>query len=879
MHRTRRFHRRQTLLSWLAVVLLVLLQVQLLPNFSITENDDVIASTAKQSGLEAKYAQLPLAFEPNRGQVDGAVQYLVHHGQATTYFTGTDTVTSIGGEHITMSLIGANQPSFTGTDELPSKTNYFIGDDRSKWQSDIPNYESIVAQNVYPGIDLKYYGTNLPAGRQGSQLEHDFIVAPGFDPKQISLIFTGQKDLTLDSNGNLILKLSDTDFALRTPVSYQQTDNEGKKTVTSSFELDSSNTVKIALGDYDPTKPLVIDPVLIYSTYLGGGGVDSANNISIDASGNVYVAGQTTSSNFPTTLPFQAANAAGTDVFITKLNPTGSALVYSTYLGGSGTDIAYDIAVDTIGNVYIDGSTDSTNFPTSSAFQGTKGAGADAFVTKFNATGSALTYSTFLGGSGADEGFGIALDSSNNAYISGHTTSTNFPTSSPFQAANAGGDDAFIAKFNAAGSALTYSTYIGGSGTDQSFGITIDVSGNAYFVGQTASTNFPTASPVQLSHGGSIFDAFVVKLNATGSTLIYSTYLGGSGQDNGRDIVLDSSINAYVTGFTTSTNFPTSSPFQPSNGGGGFNDSFVTKLNAAGSALTYSTYLGGSGTDGAFGIALDSSNNAYVTSHSDSTNFPTSSPFQAANAGGFDVTVTKFNAAGSSLLYSTYIGGAGTELNTGVALDLSGDAFVIGSTTSTNFPTASPFQAANAGGTDVFLTQLSEHTVVVSGTINPALTFSIGSTTCNMGVFSASQTQFCTHTISAGSNATNGYVISYIPTTTLTSGVNTITAMASQTASVLASEQFGFNLKANTAAGSFTATDFGADASGGTGTAMTGYELANQFKFDVAGDDIAQTTGASNLTTFTASFIANITAITEAGLYATPVTYNIVASY
>ena len=854
-------------LSFLLLPLIVALALNLAPNFSVHEKQVSDTST-----LEAQYAQLPLAFEPNQGQVNDAVQYLVHHGQATTFFTGTDTVTSIGDEYITMSLNGANQPSFVGTDELPSKTNYFIGNDQSKWRSDVPNFEGIIAKNVYPGIDLKFYGTN-------SQLEHDFIVAPGTNPKQIAFNFAGQEHLKLDPGGNLLLMVGEQGLSLQAPVSFQEMPDGTRNAVDSSFQVSDNDSIRIVLGDYDQNKTLIIDPVLVYSTYLGGTGDDNGFGVAVDPNGNTYVTGQTDSTNFPTSTPFQAANGGGTtDVFVSKFNPAGTALVYSTYLGGSGLDLGASIATDLAGNAYVTGQTDSSNFPTSSPYQASYAGLIDTFVAKLNAAGSALTYSTYLGGATwSDIGTGIAVDPSGNAYVTGYTGSTDYPTSSPFQASFGGGSsDAFLTKFNPAGSALTYSTYFGGSANDSGRAIAVDNSNLAYITGTTDSTNFPTSAPFQGSVGGNT-DAFAAKFAASGATLVYSTYLGGSIDDLGYGIAADSSGNAYVVGWTDSSNYPTSAPYQGVKSTG--QDAFVTMLNAAGSALTYSTFLGGNATDFARGIAVNASGNAYVTGETNSTNFPVANAYQATSGGGNEAFVTKFAVSGATLDYSTYLGGGGNGPGVGIALSLGGNAYVAGYTNSTTFPTFSAFQGANAGSYDAFLAQLSEHTVVVSGTIQPALTFSIGSTTCNMGVFSASQTQFCTHTISAGSNATNGYVISYIPTTTLTSGANTITAMASQTASVLASEQFGFNLKANTAAGSFTATDFGADASGGTGTAMTGYELANQFKFDVAGDDIAQTTGASNSTTFTASFIANITAITEAGLYATPVTYNIVASY
>jgi beta-propeller repeat-containing protein/ASPM-SPD-2-Hydin domain-containing protein/HYDIN/CFA65/VesB family protein len=343
--------------------------------------------------------------------------------------------------------------------------------------------------------------------------------------------------------------------------------------------------------------------------------------------------GATTSTNFPTTNALQASNAGGNDAFVAKLNPTGSALVYSTYLGGSGYDVGTGIAVDSAGNAYVTGSTASTNLPTMNPLQPVYGGGQyDVFLAKFNSTGSSLIYSTYLGGSDYDIGDGIAVDSSGNAYVTGTTASTNFPTVNPLQPAKGGGADVFVAALNPAGSALVYSTYLGGSGDEQGLGIAVDSAGNAYVTGNTTSTNFPTMNPLQPAFGGGFYDAFVAELNAAGSALVYSTYLGGSNEDQGFSIAVDGSGEVYVTGMTYSTNFPSKNALQASNAGGF--DAFVAKLNATGSDLVYSTYLGGSGTEYGQGIAVDSSGNAYVIGSTASTNFPTMKALQASNAGG-----------------------------------------------------------------------------------------------------------------------------------------------------------------------------------------------------------------------------------------------------
>ncbi|MEK7183943.1 MAG: SBBP repeat-containing protein, partial [Patescibacteria group bacterium] len=353
---------------------LVLIALVVALTLNLNQHFEIRKDQAASSSVQAQFAQLPLAFEPNVGQAGSVVQYLVHHGQATTYFAGSDTVTTVGEDRLTMRLAGTTTPAFTGTDELSSKTNYFLGSDQSKWQTGVANFQTIIAENVYPGIDLKYYGSD-------AQLEHDFIVSPGADPAQIGLEFAGHKELMLDAGGNLTLKLAHTELTLEAPVSYQETAVGGRKAVDSSFTLDGQK-VRIALGEYDTTRPLVIDPTLIYSTYLGGSSDEFGRKIAIDSSGNAYVGGQTKSSDFPTSSPYQGTFGGTEDAFVTKMNAAGTALIYSTYVGGTGTDQAIGLTIDSSGNAYIVGNTDSTDYPTVSPYQAANGGTQDVFVTK-----------------------------------------------------------------------------------------------------------------------------------------------------------------------------------------------------------------------------------------------------------------------------------------------------------------------------------------------------------------------------------------------------------------------------------------------------------------------------------------------------------------
>jgi len=653
-----------------------------------------------------------------------------------------------------MSLAGANpQAKVSGLDELPGKSNYFVGNDPRKWRTNVPTYPKVRYEGVYPGVDLVYYGN------QG-RLEYDFVIAPGANPSPITLdVGAGLvpargrpqgAPLRVAENGDLVVQAEGGEVRFHKPVVYQPLADSGfrglglgvsnPKSIDGKYVLKGSNQVTFEVASYDRKKPLVIDPVLIYSTYLGGSDFDFGNGIAVDAAGNAYVTGSTCSTDFPTTSgAFQTSLVGFANAFVTKLNAPGSALVYSTYLGGSGGfsgyctsqigDAGFGVAVDGSGNAYITGSTRSSDFPvTSGAFQ-TSLAGYNVFVTKLSPTGSALIYSTYLGGVGVDSGSGIALGSSGNAYVTGSTNSQDFPTTSGAVQTSLGtptGNNSFVAKLSADGSALIYSTYLGGNTFDSASGIAVDAAGNAYVAGYTQSNNFPTTpgafqtSLTTKLYPPSLFfeTAFVSKLNAAGSGLVYSTYLGGSGGDLGGAIAVDASGNAYVTGSTASTDFPvTPGAFQTSPANCCVfpfpGDAFVTKLNPTGSALVYSTYLGGGSYDLGSRIALDVSNNAYVTGITFSTDFPTMNPFQpvCSDSCSGDTFVTKLNAAGSALVYSTFLGTNSSVMMGpfgGIAVDPFGNAYLAGLTGSLDFPTVSSFQPNFGGGfSDAFVAKIS----------------------------------------------------------------------------------------------------------------------------------------------------------------------------
>ncbi len=707
---------------------------------------------ASKQRIVASFARLPLSFEPNRGQTDARVKFLSRGHGYTLFLTGDEAFLALqrtedkskiknhkakikneGLENrnsktkietrqsqigkpkskiklapavLRMKLVGANPaPQVEGLDELPGKSNYFRGNDPSKWRSNVSQYAKVRYRNVYPGVDVVYYGN------QG-QVEHDFIVAPGADPSAIRLGFEGAEKLSIDAQGALVLASKEGEVHLQKPVIYQEVEGV-RKEIRGGYRLKGSNQVGFELGEYDSAKPLIIDPALVYSTYLGGSNGEIGKGIAVDAAGNAYVTGRTSSTDFPTTPgAFQTTFGGFDDAFVTKLNPEGSELVYSTYLGGSDEDAALAIAVDSSGNAYVTGETFSTNFPTTpDAFQTTLGGASDAFVTKLNLAGSDLVYSTYLGGTRNDSGEAIGVDSTGNAYVAGETISADFPTTpDAFQTTFSDTPffDAFVTKLNLADSDLVYSTYLGGSLNDVASGIAVDSSGNAYVTGETRSTDFPTTPEALQTTLGGASDAFVTKLDPTGSGLLYSTYLGGSAGDRSFAIAVDTTGNTYVTGDTRSTDFPTTTDaFQTALGGA--SDAFVTKLNPTGSSLVYSTYLGGAFNDSGKAIAVDSASNAYVTGETSSSNFPTTpDAFQTDFGGVADAFVTKLNAAGSDLVYSTYLGGSGSDRGGGIAVDGAGNAYVTGETFSTNFPTTpGAFQTTFGGFADAFVAKIN----------------------------------------------------------------------------------------------------------------------------------------------------------------------------
>ena len=654
--------------------------------------------TSVKAATSVKWGDIPLSFEPNLGQESPEVRYLARGSSYTLYLSAAEIVFS-GRDQIPMrmKLLGANvAPRIVGENQQVSTSNYLIGNDPSKWRTSVPNYGRTRYQGVYPGVDLVYYGHD-------GRLEYDWIVSPSADPRRIRLRFDSADRLRVDKQGDLVIELGKTQYRHKKPVAYQEVG--GKRIEISGTWLLRGKDAGFRIGAYDRHRPLIIDPVLYYATYQGGSNSDYAYAVAVDNVGNTYVTGGTGSANFPTANPLQASLRGSVDVFVTKLNASGSARLYSTFLGSGGVDEGRGIAVNTGGEVYVTGSAGFSDFPMKNPIQGTWGGSGDAFLTKLNPTGSALVYSTYLGGSAVDYGTGIALDPAGNAYVVGITFSTNLPTVNPYQAAKGAQQDAFVAKINAAGSAWAYVTYLGGNNVDEGYGIAVDTAGNAYVTGETASTNFPVQSSFQVSNAGSV-DAFVTKLNPAGSALVYSTYLGGSATDYGTAIAVDSLGSAYVTGIVTSDDFPLANPIDATLGSHAVDDVFVTKLNPSGSGLVYSTYLGGGSGDDAYAIAIDTGGKAYITGRTNSSDFPLVNAIQITRV-AFDLFVTEINAAGSDLLFSTFVGGSGSEAGRGIAVDSRGNIHIAGESTSTDFPVVKAVQTANGGVQDAIVLLLA----------------------------------------------------------------------------------------------------------------------------------------------------------------------------
>jgi hypothetical protein len=704
----------------------------------------------------ADYGKIPLYFIPNQGQADGQALFYAKTSCYTLWMTReglvfdatiaerkwdeldwkkrmmTEDPEALLCERLEQEnkvdfkrdvsrvvFLGANKhPRLTALDPAENHVNYFIGNDPTKWKADIPSSRAVLYEDLYPEIDLKVYGVE-------NQVEYDWIVKPGAGVEDIRFEYQDVKAARIDANGDLVVETAFGQIKHQKPISYQWTDGR-EVDVSSTFKDTGTNAYGFEVGSYDRTRDLFIDPILVYSTYLGGSGDDFATDIAVDKAGAAYVVGYTTSTNFPVAGAYQNTNKGSSDVFVAKFSPSGKTLVYSTFLGGGDSDEGYGIALDASGAAYITGMTSSSDFPILNAYQETIQARPDAFVTKLNPAGASLAYSSYLGGWLDDRGLDIAVDGAGAAYVTGWTgdnlfyqsVDNNFPMKNPYQGKFGRGRDAFVSKFTPAGNDLIYSTFLGGSLTDEGRSIAVDARGCAYLTGYTNSSDFPLRNPCQSKIKGSV-EAYVAKFSAGGNTLVYSTYLGGSWWDWSYEIRVDGSGAAYLTGETYSQDFPVKNAYQKRLAG--LLDVFITRLNPAGSAVTFSTFLGGSNYEEAGSLAIDGNGNCYVAGETYSADFPLQNPLQK-RAGGGDVFLAKVASTGAPLAFSTYLGGGARDRSTGLAADLKGAVYVAGETYSSDFPAQTAYQKTNRGGWDAFVAKLDLSKVRIINRQTAALT-------------------------------------------------------------------------------------------------------------------------------------------------------------
>jgi MYXO-CTERM domain-containing protein len=654
-------------------------------------------------------AHLPLRFEENVGQWDSHVRFATRSGGATIFIAddGPTIALSNGAKRaaIHMKLEGERESRPYGEKQLVTKSNFFIGNDPKSWHTNVPNYASVRAPGVVRGVDVVWH-------EGGGGLEYDLEVSKGVDARAIAFVIDGALSLDVAANGTLNIVTAAGMLAQQPPRVLQN----GVE-LAARYRTDGATRAWLHIDAYDSSRSLLIDPMLVYSTYIGGTGTEGGTAIAVDSSGAAYVVGSTRYFALPTTTgAYETTYKTDPNdtAFVAKLDPTGSSLVYATYLGGSHVEEGLGVAVDPNGAVYVTGTTASTDFPTTTGAFQTSLNGVDAFVTKLDASGSSLVYSTLLGGSGGEQANAIALEANGDVDLVGFTTSADFPTTKgAYQALAAGNADGFVTKLDASGSSLVYSTYLGGSGSDDAVGLAIDQSGAVYVAGDTSSSDFPTTvgayrtayapnPPLQQT-------LFVAKLDVASSSLEYSTYLGGADGDLCSGIAIDQNGNAYVTGVTQSSDFPTTANAFWKSCPGDRGVAFVTKLDTMGASLAYSTMLTCAGARGN-GIAVNAKGEAIVTGYAQSDYPTTAGAFQTSKPSqGNSPFVTKLDASGALLVYSTFVGGGDTDDGNAIALDSSGDAYVTGVTSSVDFPaTAAAYQAKNAGLADAFVAKLTQ---------------------------------------------------------------------------------------------------------------------------------------------------------------------------
>ena len=662
-----------------------------------------------------KFGNAPLVFEPNYGQTDSSVRFLSRGDRYGLFLTDTEAIVSLAGSApalVRMKLVGQNpHPRISGSGLQPGTSSYIKGVVASKWQQSVPHFLKVDYQEVYPGIDLTYYGNQR-------QLEYDFTVGPHANPRSIEMKFSGVNRMEIGDSGDLILHTAAGEIRHQHPRIFQLR-NGVEETVEGRFVLLGTGKVGFRVGAYDTGLPLVIDPKFIYATYFGGAGAngDLGIDVKADAFGTAYVTGYTSSMDFfATNLSSTAPGGGNLDAFVMKVDSTGSTILSAMFYGGSGDDEGHRIALDGAGNIYITGYTTSANFPIVDGFQTKIGGRKDAYLVEIDNAATHIIFSSFLGGSLDDQPFGLSVSTDGTVYIAGNTLSSNFPLVRPIRSKFGGGlADGFVTKVSPGG-LLIYSTYLGGRGNDQAFDVASDPDGNAYVVGFTSSSDFPLANAIFPKFRGGSEDAFITKLSPDGDAYLVSTYLGGSGTEEAVRVAVDSGRNIVISGYTSSLDFPAVNAFQ-SGLAGGF-DVFVTKLNPDASAAFFSTYIGGDGTESAPGLALDAADNIYLAGFTSSFTFPVINGINIGVTGGRllgdrDAYVLKLTSGGG-LFFSTYIGGSSSDGAVGIATDTAGNAYITGFSFSTDFPVVNAFQPTAAGGADGILMKINADDVVIA---------------------------------------------------------------------------------------------------------------------------------------------------------------------
>lgn len=673
-----------------------------------------------------------VVFEQNEGQFDPSVLYLARNGATSMFLTSSEAVfvlpmaANSANEDEMASSAYALRMRFTdqgpnvtarGTAASEQRSNYFVGSDPESWHVDVPSFSTVELGNIADGISMLWHGLEDRATR------YDLVVDPGADPGRIALTFDGADSIELEQNGDIIITTPAGTIRQARPFAFQEGPEDRKTEVASGFRVEG-NSVKFDVGEYDTTRPLIIDPTvtlnnLAFSTFLGSFGEDAANDNAVDAMGNIYITGRSTSVAFPTTAgTFDTSSNGAEDVFVTKMNPSGTGIVFSTFLGGNFYDEGRGIAVDSSGNIFVTG-TASNFFPTTAGtFDTTFSGGSDVFVTKLNSTGSALLYSTYIGESAIDFANDIAIDAAGNAYVVVRTSDTvvDYPTTpGAFDTTFNGVDDVAVTKLNPTGSALVYSTFLGGSGIDNGTAIAVNAAGEAYVAGATTDdvTDMQTtAGAYDTTHNG-ITDYFVTRFSADGSSLVYSTFIGGSGIDNAVGLAIDGAGSAYVVG-SASVGFPVTAGVVDTSALGS-SEIGASKISPDGATLQYSTFIGGNQGEGANSVAVDQAGNAYITGQNFGGDFPvTSGAYDTTFNGSNDVIVTVLNPAATGYLFSTYLGGGGNDTAYDIALDPSGNVYVTGSTTNNATPlptTPEALQTFHGGGTDAFVAKFGDFSI------------------------------------------------------------------------------------------------------------------------------------------------------------------------